>query len=53
MVKKTEEIKICIIQQKIFIHLNLGTDSRQEVMCNLEEDKTMFQVHKVQEEETL
>jgi hypothetical protein len=52
MVKKTEEIKTCITQQKTFIHLNLETDFLLEVMFNLEEDKITFPVLKVPEEAT-
>jgi hypothetical protein len=52
MVKKIEEIKTCITQQKTFIHLNLETDFLLEVMFNLEEDKITFPVLKVPEEAT-
>jgi len=52
MVKKTEEIKTCITQQKTFTHLNLETDFLLEVMFNLEEDKITFPVLKVPEEAT-
>jgi hypothetical protein len=50
MAKTTEVIKICIIQQQIFILLNLEIDCLLVEMFNHEEDKIMYLVHKVLEE---
>jgi hypothetical protein len=50
MDKTTEEIKICITQQQIFILLNLEIDCQLVVMFNLEGDRIMYPVLKALEE---
>jgi hypothetical protein len=50
MDKTTDEIKICITQQQIFILLNLEIDCQLVVMFNLEGDRIMYPVLKALEE---
>lgn len=49
MGRKQGGTKICIIQQKTSTLHSLVIDCQLGVMCNLEVDKIMFQVHRVRE----